>query len=145
MAYQLSPTSPFMHVGVLPNEPMAAQNNKIHFKCIALNFQAESQYTMTPGRIGRNFTMQQFHRKIHGPWWLLCHCVSAASCRQRLWPCDRYYSISHYTICSLHSALSLSVHLTLKQLFFKSWSSDVADSAHWRGNSISNARLYFIL
>lgn len=26
---------------------MAAQNNKIHFKCIALNFQAEPQYTVT--------------------------------------------------------------------------------------------------
>lgn len=102
-----------------------------------------------PECCGCNFAMQQIHRKIHGPWWLLCHCVSAASCRQKLWLCDRYCSISHYTICSLHSALSLPVqHLTVKQLFStQSHTSpdDVADSAYSCGSRISNTSLCIIL
>lgn len=63
---------------------------------------------------------QKKQNKTHGPWWLLCHCVSAVSCRQKLWQCDCYYSTSHYTICSLRRALSPPVpHLNLKLMILR--------------------------
>lgn len=112
---QLSPTSPFTHVMVYQMSPWLQYDS---FEMHSFEPADRPPVHYDPEYIGCYFTMQQFHRKIHGPWWLLCHCVSAVSCRQKLWPCDHYYTISHYTICSLHSALSLPVqHLTLKQLF----------------------------
>lgn len=75
-------------------------HNKIYSKCIAMNLQAGPQWTMTPNTLVVILWRSSSFAKCMVRADCCATCASPVSCRQKLWPCDCYYSTSHYIICS---------------------------------------------